>query len=509
MQRLRLILIFLILSRTISAQDYDINWLITSGHDSTLYFNTFVQFPIGGGSPQFSTTSGHIPFNYSNACISDEHGNFLFSSNGLNVYNKTYQKIAGAIISTPQTQNLQHMGLNRTHSSFFLPWPDDTNRYVLIYSIPELTSVSSGPCAGGWGNLATHVYYTILDKNLNGGMGGIITASNIAVTDTLAHIFGLTACKHANGRDWWIFAKERCTNGYDRFLLTPGGIQFTGKVFAGPVITVSDAAISGFSNNGNYMYNIVNDTVCYLYKFDRCAGTFLDTTSLRIPWPGEFYSAFSQNSEILYRAAGNSGTNTSQYDLTKWNQPGGVLASRLLIDPVVDTVTCTNQSPGSGSAAGHPKLAPDGKIYFGHYYPCNLSVINFPNSLDTICQMEYNTVLVPTPHTGGLPHMPNYRLGPVTGSICDSLTAVHELKSDEVSLYPNPAKDHITLQSKRSISNAVITLMNVQGQVLLSRQTGTGTGFEVELPRDMDNGIYFLRIHSTEGAVAKKVVVQR
>ncbi|MFN8155596.1 MAG: hypothetical protein U0Y08_14980, partial [Bacteroidia bacterium] len=191
MKRLRLILIFLILSRTISAQDYDINWLITSGHDSTLYFNTFVQFPIGGGSPQFSTTSGHIPFNYSNACISDEHGNFLFSSNGLNVYNKTYQKIAGAIISTPQTQNLQHMGLNRTHSSFFLPWPDDTNRYVLIYSIPELTSVSSGPCAGGWGNLATHVYYTILDKNLNGGMGGIITASNIAVTDTLAHIFGL------------------------------------------------------------------------------------------------------------------------------------------------------------------------------------------------------------------------------------------------------------------------------------------------------------------------------
>ncbi|MFN8155552.1 MAG: T9SS type A sorting domain-containing protein [Bacteroidia bacterium] len=508
MKRLRLILIFLILSRTISAQDYDINWLITSGYPN-IYFNTFVHFPPAGGSPQFSTTTGHIPFSYANACISDEHGNFLFSSNGVNLYNKLYQQIPGAIISTPQTQPTQHLGLNRTHSCFFLPWPDDTNRYVLIYSIPELTSVASGPCSGGWGNLATHVYYTVLDKNLNGGMGGIITASNIAVTDTLAHIFGLTACKHANGRDWWIFAKERCTNVYDRFLLTPGGIQFTGKIFAGPVITASDGAISGFSNNGNYMYNIVNDTVCYLYKFDRCAGTFLDTTSLRIPWPGEFYSAFSQNSEILYRAAGNSGTNTSQYDLTKWNQPGGVLASRLLIDPVVDTVTCTNQSPGSGSAAGHPKLAPDGKIYFGHYYPCNLSVINFPNSLDTICQMEYNTVLVPTPHTGGLPHMPNYRLGPVTGSICDSLTAVHELKSDEVSLYPNPAKDHITLQSKRSISNAVITLMNVQGQVLLSRQTGTGTGFEVELPRDMDNGIYFLRIHSTEGAVAKKVVVQR
>ena len=52
-------------------------------------------------------------------------------------------------------------------------------------------------------------------------------------------------------------------------------------------------------------------------------------------------------------------------------------------------------------------------------------------------------------------------------------------------------------------------LMNMQGQVLFSRQTGTGTGFEVELPRDMGNGIYFLRIHSTEGAVSKKVVVQR
>lgn len=123
--------------------------------------------------------------------------------------------------------------------------------------------------------------------------------------------------------------------------------------------------------------------------------------------------------------------------------------------------------------------------------------------------MEYNTVLLPMPHTGCLPYFAHYRLGPVTGSICDSLTAIHELHAEEVSLYPNPAKDHITLQSKRSLSKAVITLMNVQGQVLFSRQTGTGTGFEVDLLRDIGNGIYFLRIQSTEGAVAKKVVVQQ
>lgn len=508
MKKYFVLLLFIILSRLCTAQDYDVNWLISSSHDSTLPFNTFVHFPPGGGAPQFSITTGHIGFNYSNACISDEHGNFLFSSNGLNVYDKLYQKITGAIIWTPQTQPLQNMGLNRTHSSFFLPWPDDTNRYVLVYSIPEITSVNSGPCSGGWGQLATHVYYTILDKNLNGGLGGIVTASNVAVTDTLAHFFGLTACKHANGRDWWIFAKERCTNAFDRILLTPAGFQFQGKQYVGPVITAGDGANCGFSNDGNYMYNIVSDTVTYLYKFDRCTGLFMDTISLRIPWPGEFYSAFSSNSKVLYRTAGNMSTNTSQYDLTKWNQPGGVLGSRLLIDPVVDTLSCSNYPIGSGNSACFPKLAPDGKIYFGHCFPCNLSVINFPDSLDTICQMEYNTIVLPTSHSSSLPHMPNYRLGPVTGSICDSLTSIHELQPQEISLYPNPATDRIQISSSRSLSGTIITLFNVQGQQLLQQASGFGNVFEVELPKSVNTGIYFLRIHANEGVVTKKVVVR-
>ncbi|MFN8155553.1 MAG: T9SS type A sorting domain-containing protein [Bacteroidia bacterium] len=470
-----------------------------------------IQFLPGGSSPVITSTAGTIPFNYTNASISDEQGNFLFFTNGIEIYDRNLQVLAGGLVQTPYTILYASQGLNRPQNYIFLPWPGDSNKYILFYCAPELQQVSSGPCAGGWGWLSTHLYYTVLDKSLNGGNGGIVSASNVALIDTLVHANGLAVTKHANGRDWWIVVKERCSSNYNIVLFTPSGVQLLFTQSIGPVFSSSlDAAISRFSPDGTIYALIRDDYNTIYYKFDRCTGFLSDPLLVNSGSIGDGYLEFSPDSRFVYRSSGSGGGMTSQYDLSLYYQPSGVQNSQLFVDPPVpDTSDCGFGIPGSANAACFPTLAPNGKIYWGHCYSCNLSIINYPDSLDTLCAMEYNTVLLPMPHSGCLPYFAHYRLGPVTGSICDSLTSIHELKSDEVSLYPNPAKDHITLQSKRSLSNAVITLMNVQGQVLFNRQTATGTGFEVELPRDMGNGIYFLRIHSTEGVVSKKLVVQR
>jgi hypothetical protein len=110
-------------------------------------------------------------------------------------------------------------------------------------------------------------------------------------------------------------------------------------------------------------------------------------------------------------------------------------------------------------------------------------------------------------NAGAIPYFPNYRLGPITGSVCDSLTAVHELQAQDISVYPNPAKDNLFITSSRSLNETVITLFNIHSQILLQQSPGFGNNFELSIPPDIGTGIYMLRIQSKEGVVTKKIVI--
>ncbi|HNO30112.1 MAG TPA: T9SS type A sorting domain-containing protein, partial [Chitinophagales bacterium] len=353
---------------------------------------------------------------------------------------------------------------------------------------------------------------TVLDKTLNAGNGGIVSINQVILSDTLSNWGGgLAVTKHANGRDWWILVKKHYRNKFYKFLLTPWGVQSMGFQQIGLDYLARLLDAYSFSPNGEILGGNVGDHDIALFKFDRCSGVLSNHQILTNPGSNQHYCEdidFSPNSEVLYT---NEMVKIYQFNLLGINTPGVVQQTRTLIaDTAWTTEMCDPPGSYKKNYFSFGALAGNSKIYYpSNFYCPELTYIEYPDSAGLACSFNYAGINIINVHSAAIPYFPNYRLGPVTGSVCDSLTAVHELKSDEVSLYPNPAKDHITLQSKRSLSKAVITLMNVQGQVLFSRQTGTGTGFEVELPRDMGNGIYFLRIHSTEGAVSKKVVVQR
>ena len=51
--------------------------------------------------------------------------------------------------------------------------------------------------------IPNELYYAIIDMNQNGGLGKVISKKNLLYKGT----FGggrITACRHANGRDWWL-----------------------------------------------------------------------------------------------------------------------------------------------------------------------------------------------------------------------------------------------------------------------------------------------------------------
>lgn len=503
-----LTLLFLIIYTPIKAQYHDANWVISSGVASQNN-NCLIYFPLGGLSPQVSLTSGYIPFSYTNANISDQSGNLLFITNGISIFNRLYQPILGGIVQSSYTVMLASQGLNRPHQFIFLPWPGDTNRYVLFYCAPELPIVNSGPCANGLSWLSTHLYYTVLDKTLNGGLGGIVSANNIALDDTLINFTGLSAVKHANGRDWWLIVKENCNNSFKRVLFTTIGTQYIGAQSIGPQMGKFESAISNFSPDGSIYFQVLNNFELMLYKFNRCTGIFSDPLFLNSSPIFQSYSSFSPNSRFLYRSTNGQGVNTVQYDLSLYYQLNGVQNSRKLINPTFDTSSCSNiQSYGSSSSACAPELAANGKIYFGHCYSCNLSVINYPDSLDTLCNMEYNNFLLPSPHAGLLPYFPNYRLGPVAGSPCDTLSvAIEEWQANQVLIFPNPTHNSINVSLGRICEEIQCNFYDLKGQLLFQEKRNYGNTFTLDFPK-LTKGLYLLEILCNEGRVVKKVVVE-
>jgi hypothetical protein len=65
------------------------------------------------------------------------------------------------------------------------------------------------------------LYYSIIDMNLNGGNGGITTAKNVFLKDSL-WTGNINAVRHGNGRDWWLIAGKILSDTIYTWLVTTG-----------------------------------------------------------------------------------------------------------------------------------------------------------------------------------------------------------------------------------------------------------------------------------------------
>jgi hypothetical protein len=90
----------------------------------------------------------------------------------------------------------------------------------------------------------------------------------------------------------------------------------------------------------------------------------------------------------------------------------------------------------------------------------------------------------------------------------DSATAIEELSLSNISLYPNPASTFINISSASQISSAVISLFTLSGQQVLEKQVPYISGkTEIDLPQ-LSDGIYFLKINSSNSSFSQKIVIQ-
>jgi PKD repeat protein len=285
-----------------------------------------------------------------------------------------------------------------------LQTPGKTKQYYLF-------SVEDGP---GFG-LGSGLYCNTIDMNANNGVGKVAVKRKPVIVDSLA--WGLiTATKHANGRDWWVIVPHHNNDKYFSILVQSDTILVNKHFYDTPFIRSAGATI--FSPNGQYYAHIVSESSAApafitLFNFDRCSGVLTNQKEHHLYDPLHFIPGinFSPNSRYLYAL---DDRDAYQYDL---NAPD-IFASETLVAEWDGTryynIWPTNFMYG--------QLAPDGRIYVNN---SNASVtwhrIRYPNRKGMDCAFVQNDIATPNINEDDMPNHPNYRLGPIDGSACDTL----------------------------------------------------------------------------------------
>ena len=339
-----------------------------------------------------------------------------------------------------QLRNKNHLVMQNGDSLICLGWYHDI--LIVPKSVTDSTfyifnAGVSGPYFG--------LYYSIVDLKLNNGLGSV-TQKNIQL-DTTATKDALMAVKHGNGKDWWLVTRKwdyyswSYNNAFYVYLVDSNGIYPLPVQNVG-ALRASNGGEIAFNSNGTKMVESDLGNLIELYDFDRCTGTISNPVNIEMPsttGPYNFYfsTAFSGTSQFLYVMSiiATNEAKIFQYNLQAMN----ISATKTLVATISDSASCAMM-----------KLAPDGKIYVGAWtdlpgsgYPysqsfynvvnSNLSVINYPDSAGAACDFQLFSFPLGGHRTyRGLPHNPNYEMGPLIGSPCDTLT---------VGLTPGPSKE--------------------------------------------------------------------
>ena len=449
------------------------------------------------GTPSIIPNVRKMKFSGTQGNISDKNGNLLMSSNGIWIANANGDTMLNGSDLNPGLFADNHpYGSTIPNGNIFLPFPGDSNKYALIHQIGNYQL-----------NLACgELFYSIIDMSLDSGLGGVMIKNQIALQDTFC--WGLGACKHANGRDWWIVTIKENSNKLYLTLLTPNGItNVSSQTFPSLISDLGNVSQPVFSNDGNKFAFTTSHWVggsspwnlqLNYFDFDRCTGNLSNYTALDLS-DGNMGvgTAFSKNSEFLYVA-------TTQH-----------VFQINTISPIMtfDTVATYDGflSATSPTIFGLLYLAEDNKIYItSGNYGVDLHIINNPDSAGIACDVQQHVLHVPCYHDWTVPAHPNSFLGSEPGSLCDSLTTgiSKNLHDFNLSIAPNPSNGNFSLnyllpQNK----TGVFEIYDMDGRKVYSQILSQWSTIGLITLLNLTTGFYQCVIKSENFWSSKKLVI--
>ncbi|MBV6474368.1 MAG: hypothetical protein JPMHGGIA_02674 [Saprospiraceae bacterium] len=410
-----LIVIFF-LNTNLKSQKYDFNWIF--GYDfsdnpsDTIEGINILEFGSTSGNP-IVVYNPYLKSDFHNygCSISDRKGKYLFCFDGYNVEDYRYQYIINSRQVCPDGDCEFLM-----QGSSIIPKPGNDTSYYLLYEQDEIIFLDTTATL-----MANYFNYCeMVETNKHIGVSLKIIRKNV-LNDTL-DTGKVAYCKHANGRDWWALVPGRFSNKYYTLLIDPTDVKLSS------IQEIGDRRNSGdgfacFSPNGDYYVIGTKDDLNEwsgsefdFYHFDRNTGELSKHQNFKIDSTESISvgCAFSSSNEILYICSGQV---LYQYPIVN-----GQINSRIEIaryDGYLSHLFANIYGP---TFFGQLQLGPDGRIYCNPNFiqTRHLHVINRPDKLGNDCDFRQHVVPFYSIKKT-MPYYPYYRLGPIDGSICDSL----------------------------------------------------------------------------------------
>lgn len=513
LQKKPLLIIGLLLSVAMGyGQKHDNNWLwgfSINLQDSVNLRRGNSQAQFIGNSFVITDTPRKMIFDYTNHAFSNTNGELLFYTNGMRVKNNSAATIIngdslnyGAYWDYCYTQEQQgYVSYNIPYSHFALPSPDnDTIFYLFHQRADTLPPVWQGSMC-----------YSIVKKHNDGSLE--ITEKNETLSIKRPTYGGVNACRHANGRDWWIFFMEVETNCTHKYLLTPDSLRFISTQCSGTIYDWTDVVKAYFSMDGTCFIKTGTSHGTDIFLFDRCDGSLdfskhlnplfeIDTTTGN---QVDFIlgSEISPNNKYLYLCMSRY---VFQYDLTAIDVEGSI-DTVAAVDYFTDTLPWT----GGKYYFNLTQLGPDGKIYIGPKGGCRfMSTIGYPDSGGVACHVGVRSVVLTKLNSFSLQFNPNYRLGRSIGSACDTVYSdVKPLYKETpwLKVYPNPATDEVRVDYNwvewERILDCRLQILDLKGMVMYEQVVPRYSTRQDVSVKQLPQGIYTVTLQDG----AKKIAV--
>lgn len=334
----------------------------------------------------------------------------------------------------------------------------------------------------------------------------------------------IAACRHANGKDWWVIISNITDDQAHKFLIDDSGFRNMGTftLSNGNTYCYPNAGMVRFSPDGSKMvrthhrvaYSAIKlPDVIEVWNFNRCTGEVEGESIVGImPLPIEkgygfsIDAEFSPSGRFLYFA---NGPYLIQFDLEEeFPFENG------------DTIRSWNGEIWRG--LNHVFFSnfwrmPDGKLLVNYFnITPYLHIIHEPDRKGSACHFEYKAMTMPTNPSNrpyefpipGLPKSPDYRMEALDID-CTTPTREESEMFQRWILYPNPFRSEFILELS-NLEIGSIEIYDLLGRQLSRKAINTTSSRILIEAHSWSSGVHIVVLKDSEGHFvgSQKVIKQ-
>ncbi len=400
-------------------------------------------------------TSLYFHHGHSNIC--DSAGNLLLVSDGCNIYDRHLNFIEGGDTIVPKRLfEFQDGSSGLTQSSIILPFA--SGKFRVITPTASDSMVLKNWYQQNEGAIFDQLLYAEVDMKANGGLGKVTRKRVPLLEGVKLSKTQMMACRHGDGKSWWLLKQASDTNLVYKFLFTEN------KVYGPYVQGFNNSKFSSWDICGQAMFSadgtkyattVQGAGKIFLADFDRCSGTLSNPKMIRVPPqsrqdPSDPVAIDSSTNGLAFSPSGrflyvNSFYSVQQLDLLDNN-----------ISTAWSLVHGRDTSWSEFQQYSNIYPGPDGKLYIGNWDGLGgqMSVVNNPDAKGILCDFCPKCLRFPGLYFQGTtryfsvtspPCMPNYSLGSAS-PICYPAGIPSIPKEPLLCLFPNPTQGMLSVR---------------------------------------------------------------